>query len=238
MGRLPNSNHVDQPVTHLPEDNQKAQLDATFAGSDLSCERGGRVVFSGLDFCLASGQALVLTGPNGAGKTSAIRLLAGLLRPVSGSIRWGDEPIADDPGDHAKRLCLVGHNDALKPAWTLTQNLNFWARFAGAKDPGQRAEAALQALDLAPLGAVPVNQLSRGQTRRGALARLLLVERPLWLLDEPTASLDSASSQLVSGLIEDHRARGGRAIIATHLPMGLKNAQMLEFAPARLEASI
>jgi len=232
MGLFSNSNRIEAQVNQPPEDSKSSESAGHFAGRALSCQRGGRAVFNGLEFSLGPGQALVLTGPNGAGKTSALRVMAGLLRPSGGSISWDNDPIADDPSAHAKRLSLVGHNDALKPAWTLSQNLSFWARFAGAHAPQARVDAALASLDLSQLRDVPVGQLSRGQARRGALARLLLVDRPLWLLDEPTASLDTASSELVANLIEEHRSRGGRAVIATHLPLGLVEPSILEFTPA------
>lgn len=172
----------------------------------------------------------MMTGPNGAGKTTALRLMAGLLDPSGGAIHWGDSDITEDPAAHARRICLVGHADALKTAWTLSQNLQFWARFAGADQPEQRTGAALDRLGLGALAGVPVSNLSRGQARRGSLARLLLVDRPLWLLDEPTASLDEASSRLVAELVEDHRASGGRAAIATHIPIGVGGASTLDFS--------
>ncbi len=179
---------------------------------------------------MGPGGVLMMTGPNGAGKTTALRLMAGLLEPSGGSLHWGEAEIGDDPAAHARRVCLVGHADALKSAWTLVQNLEFWARFAGADQPEPRSRAALDRLGLAALADVPVSNLSRGQARRGSLARLLLADRSLWLLDEPTASLDTASSSLIAELVEEHRAVGGRAAIATHIPIGLRDAATLDFS--------
>lgn len=217
-------------MIQAPKAKSEPVSGARFAGRSLSCVRGGRQIFAGLDFTLAPSEALMMTGPNGAGKTTALRLMAGLLEPSGGSIHWGDADIGDDRAAHARRVCLIGHADALKTAWTLSQNLQFWARFAGADQPERRTEAALDRLGLGALAGVPVSNLSRGQARRGSLARLLLANRPLWLLDEPTASLDEASSALIAELVEEHRTSGGRAAIATHIPIGVADASTLDFS--------
>lgn len=192
-----------------------------FAGQGLACRRGGTAVFGGVSFSLSGGEALVLTGPNGAGKSSLLRLMAGLLAPAEGALLWNGEPVTDAPADHAGRVCYLGHADALKPAWSLSRNLGFLARLAGEKEAGTQIGDALDQMGLTALADVPVAHLSRGQARRGALARLLLVPRGLWLLDEPTASLDENASALVAGLIDRHCADGGLAVVATHRPLGL-----------------
>jgi heme exporter protein A len=185
---------------------------------DLACVRGGRSVFSSLSFRLEPGRLLAVTGPNGAGKSSLLRLLAGLLRPAAGRIRFegGDED--------ASVIHYLGHADALKPALTLRETVRFWGaiyrqqgRVALDDDIDEAAETAGigHALDL------PVSVLSAGQRRRAALARLLLAPRPLWLLDEPTSSLDSDGETLLGRLMEDHVARGGLIVAATHQAMPL-----------------
>jgi heme exporter protein A len=185
---------------------------------DLACVRGGRSVFSSLSFRLEPGRLLAVTGPNGAGKSSLLRLLAGLLRPAAGRIRFegGDED--------ASVIHYLGHADALKPALTLRETLRFWGaiyrqqgRVALDDDIDEAAETAGigHALDL------PVSVLSAGQRRRAALARLLLAPRPLWLLDEPTSSLDSDGQTLLGRLMEHHIARGGLIVAATHQAMPL-----------------
>jgi heme exporter protein A len=185
---------------------------------DLACVRGGRSVFSSLSFRLEPGRLLAVTGPNGAGKSSLLRLLAGLLRPAAGRIRF-------EGGDEETSVAhYLGHADALKPALTLRETLRFWGaiyrqqgRVALDDDIDEAAETAGigHALDL------PVSVLSAGQRRRAALARLLLAPRPLWLLDEPTSSLDSDGETLLGRLMEHHIARGGLIVAATHQAMPL-----------------
>ena len=186
------------------------------AADDLAARRGGRVVFAGLNLRLAPGGALLLTGPNGAGKSTLLRLLAGLLRPAAGAVTLDGAPVT---GEGAARLRYLGHQDAIKPALTPAEDLRFWSRLRGG-DPA----AALAALDLAPLAALPCRHLSAGQRRRLALARLTLGDSVLWLLDEPTLGLDAASVARLGGLLAAHRAAGGMVVAATHLPLPLPGA--------------
>lgn len=188
---------------------------------NLACLRGERVVFAGLSFALAPGEALLLTGANGAGKSTLLRLLAGLLRAAEGRVLWNG-------ADEAAPLRYLGHADALKPAFTAAENLGFAARLAGVA--AGRVAAALAALDLAPLASLPVRVLSSGQKRRLALARLALDAPgavPLWLLDEPTTGLDAMSIERLGALFAAHRAAGGMVIAATHLPLPLDAAREL-----------
>ena len=188
----------------------------------LAAFRGERLVFRDLDFAIAAGGALTLTGANGAGKSTLLRLLAGLLRPAAGTLRWNDQDALADPPLHARRVAYVGHLDAVKPALTAAENLRFAARLAGGD-----SSAALAALGLGELADLPARMLSAGQRRRLALARLALSRAPIWLLDEPTIGLDSASVDRLASLTATHRAAGGLIVAATHLALPLPNAAEL-----------
>ncbi|MFH5924777.1 heme ABC exporter ATP-binding protein CcmA [Roseomonas xinghualingensis] len=192
------------------------------AADDLAARRGGRVVFAGLSLRAAPGDALLLLGANGAGKSTLLRLLAGLLRPVAGRVTWDGEDVAQDTAAHGARIRYLGHQDAIKSALTPHEDLTFWARLRGG-DP----HAALEALGLLALSELPCRTLSAGQRRRLALARLTLGDAPLWLLDEPTLGLDSASVARLGRLLAAHRARGGIVLAATHLPLPLPDAREL-----------
>ncbi len=197
---------------------------ALFEARDLDCRRGGRDVFAGLSFSLAAGGALLLTGANGTGKSSLLRLMAGLLQPVGGAILWDDESIAEEPAAHAGRLHYLGHLEAVKPVLSAAENLRFWAALRGhSADIG----AALEHFSLAALAEVPGRLLSAGQRRRLALARLLASPAELWLLDEPSVGLDHASVGKLAEAIAQHRAGGGRVVVATHTALDLPDAQPL-----------
>ena len=176
----------------------------TFAGEGLSCVRGERWVFGGVNFAVAPGGALVLEGPNGSGKSSLLRLAAVLLQPAEGRLLWDGRNIADDPEAHRGRIVYVGHLDALKAALTVHDNLAFWARLGGAA--AAVTDAALARIGLDHLADLPARFLSAGQRRRLNLARLLLGRAPLWLLDEPTTSLDAAATAILADIIEFGRA--------------------------------
>ena len=193
---------------------------ALLAADELAARRGGRVVFAGLSLRAAAGEALLLLGPNGAGKSTLLRLLAGLLRPAAGRLTWEGEEIALDAAAHGARTRYLGHQDAIKPSLTPAEDLAFWARLRGG-DP----TAALAALGLSALAGLPCRRLSAGQRRRLALARLVLGDAPLWLLDEPTLGLDTASVARLGTLLAAHRARGGIVLAAPHLPLPLPGAR-------------
>ncbi len=195
-----------------------------FTGQALTCERGGRTVFRGLDFTLQAGAALVLSGPNGSGKTSLLRLMAGLLEAAQGSIAWGGEAITDDTEAHNGRLHYVGHQDAVKPMLSVTENLAFWAGLREAA-PGFGVHAALQAFAIAHLAQVPGRVLSAGQKRRVALGRLLGAPAPLWLLDEPATSLDAAAEAGLMDAIGRHREGGGMVVVCSHGDLPLDGAK-------------
>jgi heme exporter protein A len=205
-----------------------------FAGEGLECVRGERQVFAGLDFSCDPGGALVLEGPNGSGKSSLLRLAALLLQPAAGRLTWDGRSLADDPEAHRRRIVYVGHLDALKPALTVQDNLAFWTRLAGAA--AVATEAALVRIGLDHLADLPARFLSAGQRRRLNLARLLLRPVPLWLLDEPTTSLDGAAIAILADIIAAHRAAGGMVLAATHLDLALSGAVRLQLGPAKAAA--
>lgn len=190
-----------------------------FFGQGLACVRGERLVFTGLDFALGPGEALILAGRNGSGKTSLLRLMAGLAPCQAGRLGWDDGPVRDEPERHAARLHYVGHLDAVKPALTVWENLEFWARLRGSDGAGARA--ALARLGLDGLARVPARYLSAGQRRRLTLARLAAGQNspagpPLWLLDEPAAGLDPDAVAMLANSILAHLANEGVAVIASH----------------------
>jgi len=194
----------------------------------LAAFRGERLVFRDIGFSLATGGGLLLTGPNGSGKSTLLRLLAGLLRPVAGTLTWDGADALADPVAHARRVAYVGHQDAVKPGLTAAENLRFAARVGGGA-----VRDALTAMGLQELADLPARMLSAGQRRRLALARLLLSRRaPLWLLDEPTLGLDARSVDRFGAMLEAHRAGGGITIAATHLPLPLTDAIELTLAEA------
>ncbi|SMH55460.1 heme ABC exporter ATP-binding protein CcmA [Azospirillum agricola] len=205
-----------------------------FAGSELSCLRGDRLVFTGLEFSLAPGGALVLLGPNGSGKSSLLRVMAGLLKPIRGRLSWDGVAVADEPEQHRTKIQYVGHLDAVKPVLTAAENLAFWAALGGAADPDANARTALERLGVPHIAAVPGRYLSAGQKRRLNLARLLAAPKPLWLLDEPTVALDRAAIALFEGLIAEHRAGGGMVVLSTHTDIATPGGEELhldDFAP-------
>ena len=178
--------------------------------------RGGREVFSGLDFEVAAGEALAVTGRNGSGKTSLLRLIAGLLAPAGGTIEVDG---LDAELTLPEQAHYLGHRDAAKPALSVAENLAFWLDFLGGGTTG--LAECLAIVGLSHAGDLPAAYLSAGQRRRLSLARLLAVHRPIWLLDEPTTALDAAGQAVFARLMGDHLAGGGLIIAATHAPLGI-----------------
>ena len=195
----------------------------TFSGHDLTCIRGERLVFSGLSFAVDAGTVLFLTGSNGSGKSSLLRLMAGLLRPAEGEIAWDGQPVAGDREAHRARLRYLGHDDAIKPALSVADDLTFWAGWHGATG-AEAARGAARRFALVGLWQTPCRFLSSGQRRRLALARLAAAPAPLWLLDEPAVGLDSDSVSALEAALADHCAGGGRAVVATHQALSVPQA--------------
>jgi heme exporter protein A len=211
----------------------------------LVLERGSRKVANDVSFTVASGEALLLTGPNGSGKSTLLRALAGYLRPASGAVRLlGAGSLSDAAGescDVAEVCHFVGHLDGIKTHLTAAENLNFWAKYlAGAADAGRdadtRVNTALEKFALDALADIPAGYLSAGQKRRLGLARLAVAARPLWLLDEPTVSLDAASVKVLVAAINGHLEGGGIAVIATHVPMELQSVKSIQLGRPQVSA--
>ncbi len=185
----------------------------------LTCIRGHRAVFRDLCLSVHGGTLVSIEGPNGAGKTSLLRLLAGFLRPAAGSITLtaGDK-VATDPEERGVFAGWLGHQDALKPQMSVAEQVHFWCALYRSPHP---PEEAMRRFGIAALADLPGQFLSAGQRRRLGLVRLVLSNRPLWLLDEPLAALDTNGKALVAETIARQCASGGIVLSATHDPLGL-----------------
>ncbi len=188
---------------------------------DVACARGGVRILEAVSFSVAAGEAIVLRGPNGIGKSTLLRTLAGLQPPEEGRIEAPEDGLA-----------YAGHLDGLKAVLSVRENLRFWADVFGTGDIAE----ALEAFDLEELADRPAQNLSAGQKRRLGLARLVVTGRPVWLLDEPTVSLDAASTDLFRTLVVRHLSEGGAAVIATHIELGV-TGETLDLAPFRARPS-
>ena len=185
-------------------------MSALLAFREVSCVRGGRLLFEDLSFTLAPGGGVLVCGFFGVGLSSLIR-----VAPARGAV------------EGMETRALMAEALALDAARPLAEALLFWAKLDEAPDPKDRVARALDATALAPLAEVPVRLLSTGQRRRAALARVVASDAPVWLLDEPANGLDIASVATLTALIAAHRAGGGVALVATHLPLDLPDAQVI-----------
>lgn len=191
---------------------------AALAFETVACLRGGRLLFEELSFSLEPGDAAMVTGPNGIGKSSLLRLAAGLLAPSAGSIR------------REGRLSLADENAALDRHLALARAVGFWVELDGGEDCD--TVRGLAAMDLLHLSEVPVRMLSTGQRKRATLARVIAGNAPVWLLDEPANGLDGASLVRLEAAMAAHRAAGGIVLAASHLPLGLSDAQTIALGAA------
>ena len=199
---------------------------------DLAARRGFAVLFTGLSFRVESGQAMVVTGANGTGKTTLLRMLAGLSAPAEGEVRWNGVAMAPFAAAMRAILAFAGHLPALKDELTAEENLASLMQLAGETPDAAAMSAALDAVALGRQRKLPARVLSQGQRRRIGLARLSLLKRPLWLLDEPVTALDSAGIAFLADMVKRHLESGGVAVAATHAPLGLPPARVRSLALA------
>jgi heme exporter protein A len=199
------------------------------AASQLGCVRDDRTLFEGLSFRLLSGQVLLLEGRNGSGKTSLLRLLCGMRQPDAGEIRWDGEDIFRLGPDYHVHVAYVGHKDGIKQDLTAFENLKL-AQGLGAPSPNVGIEDALGQVELWGFDDIPARNLSAGQQRRLALARLLITRANLWILDEPFTSLDSHGIQIIEQLFATHVAQGGMLAVTSHHQVKLNDAEVLRIS--------
>ncbi len=208
--------------------------DAPLVVSGLACRLAGRRVFHGAGFRVEPGEAAVLRGPNGSGKSSLIRVLAGLCPAEAGEARFGSILLTRDAEAWRERIALAGHLDAVKPALSVRANLETWARLHGR--PAAAVGVALERFGLTAIAEDPAYWCSAGQKRRLGLARLLVTARPIWLLDEPTVSLDARNVAVFAEAVAEHCAAGGIALAATHVDLGLTEGPVISMTDFPLEA--
>ncbi|MCB5202321.1 heme ABC exporter ATP-binding protein CcmA [Neorhizobium sp. T786] len=195
----------------------------------LAARRGEDLLFSDISFDLGAGEALILTGRNGSGKSTLLRVVAGLLRPERGTVTWAAP--GSDISVRASEAChYLGHRNAMKAELSVAENLSFWKSFFGDFDGGTALSVheAADRVGLEGITHLPFGYLSAGQQRRMAFAKLLVAHRPVWILDEPTAALDTRAEATFTDLIREHLDRGGLLLAATHQPLGLEGTQELQ----------
>ena len=218
---------IGAPVPTRYSEAKPAGPGMSLEATEICVERGGRLALVSPAFSINAGEAARLSGPNGAGKSTLLRALAGLSPLKSGDATLGGVSLAADREAFAQQVAYAGHRDAVKPALTVRENLAHWAAIFG----GGGVEPALAWFALDHIADAPAAYCSAGQQRRLGLARLLVVDRQLWLLDEPTVSLDAASVEAFAAAVAAHCAGGGVAIAATHIDFGLPKGPQITLAP-------
>lgn len=198
-----------------------------FEINKISAFRGERLILKKISFSLASGQSLIIKGPNGAGKSTLLRILAGLRSIDAGKITWNNENITEHFSEHTQRIAWLSHQDSLKPALTVSENLELISKIYKTD-----IHTALQTVHLDQMADIPARMLSAGQKRRAALARILLKPAQLWLLDEPSVGLDQETIQQLGVIFENFTKQGGMIITTTHIPLPLENSQTLYLTPS------
>ena len=195
---------------------------------ELECVRGDHRLFKGLNFTLQQGELLYLRGSNGSGKTSLIRTICGLMAPADGQVFWKSRDIHTEREEYNRELTYLGHLNGIKGELTAIENLNFANSLSGIKKSENEILEALERLGLAGREDLPTKVLSQGQKRRVALARLLLTDSTLWVLDEPFTALDVHAVELLSNLIVGHVKSNGMAILTTHQTVEIDSSMMRE----------
>lgn len=207
-------------------DYVKTQLNV----AQLACARGNNLIFKSVAFQLRAGQVMILKGPNGSGKSSLLRLLAGLAEPLSGTVEFYEQDNQKNDIHVQDLVTYIGHENPVKPPLTIAENLKSWAGFIGINkaDLSKYLKHALVAMELEQIAHLPGRVLSSGQKRRLTLARLFLEDKPVWILDEPTVGLDQNSCRLLEQQLQIHLARGGMAILSTHVGMNIYDPVYLD----------
>jgi heme exporter protein A len=194
----------------------------------LTCVRGEKQLFSGLNLTVSAGECLHVRGENGVGKTSLLRLLTGLSKPESGEVLWNGLAISQESAHYHSGLLFLGHRDALKEDLTALENLQLYAAIDDIQLPEDKALAALWRFGLRSREHLPVNCLSAGQKRRVLMARMLTRQAKLWILDEPFNALDVHAVQALQGLIAEHIEQGGLVVMTSHQEVSLSQVKVLE----------
>lgn len=200
---------------------------------ELLCERDERTLFSGLSFTLNAGEWVQITGSNGAGKTTLLRLLTGLSRPDAGEVLWQGQPLHQVRDSYHQNLLWIGHQPGIKTRLTALENLHFYHRDG---DTAQCLEALAQA-GLAGFEDIPVNQLSAGQQRRVALARLWLTRATLWILDEPFTAIDVNGVDRLTQRMAQHTEQGGIVILTIHQPLNVAESKIRRISLTQTRAA-